>query len=125
MARVDQELPALAISPRHGQGYAGWRSSRLHAGEREVQFFVDGLPMRARQGECLAVALAACGAQVLRHSPGAGTARGMFCLMGSCQECLVHLDDAPVLACMESVVSGMRVTLDRFRQERSAHKEHD
>lgn len=125
MARADRKLSALAISPSHGESSAGWRSIRLHAQGLEVEFFVDGMPMRARQGECLAIALAAGGAQVLRHSPGAGTARGMFCLMGSCQECLVHLDDVPVLACMESVLPGMRVTLDRLRQDRSASKEHD
>lgn len=125
MARADQKLSASALSPNRSQGPAGWHSSRSHAQEPQVEFFVDGMPMRARQDECLAVALAAGGAQVLRHSPVAGTARGMFCLMGSCQECVVHLDDAPVLSCMERVRPGMRVTLDRLRRDRSAMQTQD
>ena len=73
---------------------------------------VDGKPVEACEGECLAVALAIAGYAVLRHSPVGGGARGMFCLMGSCQECLLHVDGRPVLACMEPVRPAMRVELD-------------
>ncbi len=81
---------------------------------------VDGRAIEACEGECLAVALAIAGYQVLRHSPVGGEARGMFCLMGSCQECLLHVDGGPVLACMEPVRAGMRVELDRLARGKPA-----
>lgn len=79
---------------------------------------VDGVAVLAYEGECLATALAVAGLTVLRHSPNEGGSRGVFCLMGSCQECLVHVDGAPVVACMEPVRAGMQVNLDRFARER-------
>lgn len=85
---------------------------------------VDNAWVEAPEGECLAVALAVAGLSVLRHSPMAGGPRGVFCLMGSCQECLVHVDGAPVLACMEPVRPGMRVMLDRLVREWPAASEH-
>jgi aerobic-type carbon monoxide dehydrogenase small subunit (CoxS/CutS family) len=86
---------------------------------------VDGVSIQARNGECLAIALAIAGVRVLRHSPAAGAPRGMFCLMGSCQECVVHVDEAPTLACIETVRPGMRVTLDRLSRERLAPERRD
>jgi aerobic-type carbon monoxide dehydrogenase small subunit (CoxS/CutS family) len=60
----------------------------------------------------LGVALALAGRLELRKSPKAGRPRGLFCLMGSCQECLVRVDGEPVLACLEPVRAGMKVELD-------------
>lgn len=94
----------------------GWRRVGTAAGA-DVTFTVDGAAVAGRAGESLVGALAVAGYAVLRHSPAGGSARGVFCLMGSCQECLVHVDGAPVLACMEAVRGGMRVALDRFARE--------
>jgi predicted molibdopterin-dependent oxidoreductase YjgC len=80
-----------------------------------VQIVVDGERLDAHAGESLAVALAAAGKLVIRHSPVAGGARGMFCLMGVCQECLVHVDGLPVTACTQPVREGIQVTLDIMR----------
>lgn len=95
---------------------SGWRRVGAGAGN-DVVFTVDGAAVAGRAGESLVGALAVAGYAVLRHSPAGGGARGMFCLMGSCQECLVQVDGAPVLACMEAVRDGMRVALDRFARE--------
>jgi D-hydroxyproline dehydrogenase subunit gamma len=84
-----------------------------------VRITVDGEPLEAYAGESLAVSLAAAGKLVIRHSPVAGSARGMFCLMGVCQECLVHVDGLPVTACTEPVQDGMQVALDGLRRARS------
>ena len=65
--------------------------------------------MSARPGENLATALFAAGTKTLRTSPRSGSPRGMFCLMGSCQECLVMVDEHRVLACRTTVADGMRV----------------
>ncbi len=94
-----------------------WRRDPHVARGPLVQILVDGLPLEAHDGEPLIVALGAAGCLAMRRSPKAGTPRGAFCLMGSCQECLVHVDGAPVEACMELVRSGMRVELDRLARD--------
>jgi len=74
-----------------------------------VEFAFDGKPVRAYAGESVACALFAAGIRTLRRSPGAATARGMFCLMGSCQECVVEADGRRVLACQEPVRAALDV----------------
>ncbi len=95
---------------------SGWR--RASPGGRAVHIRVDGRDISAIEGESLAAALAVAGITILRHSPVAEGPRGVFCLMGSCQECLVHADGAPELACMLPVRDGMDVKLDRLVRER-------
>ena len=74
-----------------------------------VTFEVDGEAIIAYAGETVAGALLAGGRRQLRRSPKLGGARGVFCLMGVCQECLVRIDGRRALACQESVRDGMRV----------------
>jgi predicted molibdopterin-dependent oxidoreductase YjgC len=74
-----------------------------------VEFLFDGKPVRAYAGESVACALFAAGIRTLRRSPRAASARGMFCLMGSCQECVVEADGRRVLACQEPVRAGLDV----------------
>jgi predicted molibdopterin-dependent oxidoreductase YjgC len=76
-----------------------------------VEITVDGRPVSAYPGESLAAALAAAGILGLRSSPRAGAARGMFCLMGVCQECAVEVDGRLVTSCTEPVAGGMAVRL--------------
>lgn len=87
---------------------------------RAVRIAVNGASVDACEGEPLAISLAAAGILVLRSSPIQGAPRAMFCLMGVCQECLVHVDGTPVEACLEPVRDGMNVTLDRLASERRA-----
>jgi predicted molibdopterin-dependent oxidoreductase YjgC len=82
---------------------------------------VDGQPIPARQGQTLAAALLAAGRRAWRWTPG-GAARGMFCGMGVCFDCLVTLDGVPdQRACMALVRPGMQVQLTR--QEAAAHED--
>ncbi|MCP1337803.1 (2Fe-2S)-binding protein [Futiania mangrovi] len=74
-----------------------------------VTFIVDGAEMEAPEGESLAVALFVNGRRTLRRSPRDANPRGMFCLMGSCQECVVTVDGRRVPSCMEPVRAGMVV----------------
>ncbi|AXL50457.1 (2Fe-2S)-binding protein [Paraburkholderia caffeinilytica] len=78
-------------------------------GAATVRFLFDGRPAWARQGESVAAALFASGTKTLRTSPRNGAPRGMFCLMGSCQECLVIVEGCRVLACRTTVTEGMHV----------------
>jgi D-hydroxyproline dehydrogenase subunit gamma len=75
-------------------------------------FSVNGVATPARPGQSLAAALLSAGIRVLRRSPRAGGARGAFCMMGICQECLVEVDGRAVQACMTRVAAGMAVVVD-------------
>jgi NADH dehydrogenase/NADH:ubiquinone oxidoreductase subunit G len=71
---------------------------------------VDGTPVACRSGESLAAALLAAGFLTFRSAPRSGAARGPFCGMGVCFECLVEVDGAPARqACLTPVQAGMRV----------------
>ena len=61
----------------------------------------------------MAAALTAAGVTALRRSRG-GEARGIFCGMGVCHECLVTVDGRPgQRACMTGVRDGMAVAIHR------------
>lgn len=83
-----------------------------------VQFLVDGCTIQAFAGESIAAALFAAGRRELRCSPRDGAPRGLFCLMGSCQECLVWVGTRKLLACQVPVVGGLEVETLPFREER-------
>jgi predicted molibdopterin-dependent oxidoreductase YjgC len=76
-----------------------------------VTLRVDGAPVTAFAGESVAAALAAAGILRLRFSPGRDDPRGMFCLMGVCQECVARIDGRVVVTCQEPVRDGMVVEL--------------
>lgn len=76
---------------------------------RPVSFRFNGQPVAAYEGESVACALAASGIRALRSSPRSGTPRGMFCLMGSCQECVVRIGGRLAPACQEPVRDGIEV----------------
>jgi D-hydroxyproline dehydrogenase subunit gamma len=77
-----------------------------------TELTVDGEPLRAPAGQSLAAALLAGGRTALRRSP-TGTPRGVYCGIGACQECRVHVEGRGVVrACVTPVAAGMRVTTD-------------
>ena len=86
-------------------------ASRLPGtGERPaVEFTFAGQRVVAREGDTVAMALWAAGDAVLRRSSRDGAARGVFCNMGICYECLVVVDGVTVRGCMTVVRPGMRV----------------
>jgi predicted molibdopterin-dependent oxidoreductase YjgC len=74
-----------------------------------IQLTFDGQQMAAFEGETVAAALTAAGVRVLRTTAG-GEARGVFCGMGTCYDCLMVIDGQPSRrACMEPVRDGMEV----------------
>jgi predicted molibdopterin-dependent oxidoreductase YjgC len=81
-----------------------------------VTIYVDGEAVASYAGETVGAALLAAGIAHLRSSPGTGQPRGLFCLMGVCQECVVRIDERTATACTEAVRDGMRVTLDRSKR---------
>lgn len=86
-----------------------WRASQFFRRGHPVEIEVDGEPVRAFEGETIAGALLASGRRILRHTPK-GSARGLFCGMGACFDCLVEVDGDPsVRSCITPVRHGMKV----------------
>jgi predicted molibdopterin-dependent oxidoreductase YjgC len=79
----------------------------------EVAFFFDGRRIVGHAGESIAAALLANGVRVLRASQRGAEARGAFCLMGLCQECVVEIDGHVTESCRATVVADLRVTSRR------------
>ena len=77
--------------------------------DASTTFTVDGQPVSAFAGESVAGALWAVGRRELRRSPRADLPRGMFCLMGSCQECLVWVGTRKLPSCQVPVSEGLAV----------------
>lgn len=68
----------------------------------------DGEALNAYAGETVAVALLAAGRRTLRRSPRQDAARGLFCAMGICFDCVMTIDgQTGVRACLTPVCDGM------------------
>jgi len=83
-----------------------------------LRFLADGCSVDAFEGESVAAALFAAGRRELRRSPRDGAPRGMFCLMGSCQECLVWVGSRKLPACQVPVTPGLEIETLDFREQR-------
>ncbi|HYF09201.1 MAG TPA: (2Fe-2S)-binding protein [Acetobacteraceae bacterium] len=78
----------------------------------------DGAPIPARRGEPLAAALLAAGITVLRETAVGGAARGPYCMMGACFDCLVEVEGRPnVQACLVPVRDGLHARPQRGARE--------
>lgn len=75
----------------------------------DLPVVIDGMPHFARAGDTVAAALLAAGIAVCRTTPVSGAARGPFCLMGVCFECMVEVDGVAVQGCMVRVAAGMHI----------------
>nr|WP_225525178.1 (2Fe-2S)-binding protein [Rhizobium leguminosarum] len=85
------------------------QSSRIRRKPR-VEFTFDDVPVSGHDGESLMVALMRSGHLHLRDAPEDGGARGAFCCMGLCQECVVRIDGTVVESCRYAVAQGLAVT---------------
>ena len=75
-----------------------------------VEFTFDGAAVSGRDGEPIAAALIVAGYRILRTMPRFGDARGGYCMIGRCTDCLVVVDGLPnVPACRTPVSAGLAV----------------
>jgi hypothetical protein len=75
-----------------------------------VAFSFDGQNIEGRAGEPIAVALLAAGVRIFRTMPRFGDARGGYCMVGRCADCMVIVDGVPgILACVTAVAAGLDV----------------
>ena len=83
-----------------------------------VSFVVDGHAVEAFEGESVAAALFAAGMRELRRSPRDRAPRGLFCMMGSCQECLVWVGARKLPSCQVAVAAALEIETLPYRDER-------
>jgi predicted molibdopterin-dependent oxidoreductase YjgC len=75
---------------------------------------IDGKPFTARDGDTVAATLLAAGLVACRTTPVSGSARGPFCMMGVCFDCLVVIDGrANQQGCMIPAAEGMKLELQQ------------
>ncbi|WP_160473834.1 (2Fe-2S)-binding protein [Cupriavidus sp. SW-Y-13] len=85
-------------------------ATAAQAAGRTVRVTVDGATLECRETDTVAAALFAANVAACRDTPVSGAARGPFCMMGVCYDCLVSIDGRPnQQACMTRVRDGMRV----------------
>ncbi len=76
---------------------------------KEISFQFDGVMINGYEGESIAAALLRAGITAIRNAPNTKTPRGMFCVMGVCQECVVSIDGKTREACRTTVSDGLIV----------------
>ncbi len=74
-----------------------------------LTFELEGEPVRAYEGEPVAIALHAAGVTTLGRSPKYHRPRGVFCLDGHCASCALRIDGRPSRrACATPARAGLR-----------------
>ncbi len=92
-------------------------------GAKAVTIHFEGVPVRARAGESVAGTLLAAGHLAFRETVVSGAARGPFCMMGACFDCLVEIDGRPARqACMVTVADGMQVRRQHGAADYAPHE---
>ena len=80
---------------------------------RRLTIDLDGAEVEAFEGETVAAILLALGEAATRRTVS-GQARGVFCGMGVCFDCLVVVDGVPnTRACMTWLRDGMAIELQQ------------
>ena len=80
----------------------------------EVEFKLNGKPVRCPEGITLAGAMYLLGRRVMRETAWQRAPRSIFCGMGLCFECLMYVDGRPnVRACQTLVRQGMEVEVQQ------------
>ncbi|WP_417462974.1 (2Fe-2S)-binding protein [Kordiimonas sp.] len=83
---------------------------RLFPVKNSVNFSFEGQLITAEAGESVAAALLAANVGSFRDTPVSESLRAPFCMMGTCFDCLVTIDDLPNRqACLTEVQEGMVV----------------
>jgi predicted molibdopterin-dependent oxidoreductase YjgC len=83
---------------------------RREGGGLSGRFSFEGQVVEFADGDSVAAALLAHGVAVFRETAESGAARGPFCLMGVCFDCLVEIDGVGSRqACLVAAAQGMVV----------------
>ena len=79
-----------------------------------VEITVDGVKIKALEGEPIAAALLGAGKDKLRATPRYNKPRGVFCAIGRCTDCVMIVDGVPgVRTCVTPVKEKMIIETQR------------
>ena len=85
------------------------REKNIYNRGKLVKIYFNDEALLAYEGENLASALYSLNKKILTYSPKLKMPRGIFCLIGSCQECLVVINGRKTLACLTYVKENMSI----------------
>ncbi len=93
---------------------------------REITIYLGEKPIQAFEGDTIAAALWAAGERVSRYSPKKHQARGLFCAIGYCSDCLMVVDGVPnTRTCVKLVEDGMKVEIQQGNGDWSRYYEQE
>lgn len=76
---------------------------------KSVKIYFNDEELIAYEGENLAAALYSSNKRILRYSSKLKMPRGIYCLIGSCQECILLINGKKALACLTRVTENMTI----------------
>lgn len=81
---------------------------------KPITIYLNGEPIQAYENDMVASALWAAGKRVSRYSPKKCKARGIFCAIGHCSDCLMVVDGVPnTRTCITPVADGMKIEVQQ------------
>lgn len=81
-------------------------------GAKYITIYFEGKPIEAKEGEPVAVSLAAAGIKALRYTQHRNEPRGIYCAQGKCSDCMMIVNGRPnVRTCVTPAEDGMRVEI--------------
>ena len=93
-------------------------AKRLNSGIRrgeQIEFYLDGQPLKAFKGETIAAALMASGHMVARTIDSQPL--GVYCNIGVCHSCLMTVNGVKsVRTCRAQVTEGCKVEAQHFER---------
>lgn len=90
--------------------YDDGRINKHDERKNTIQFFLDGKPVQAFEGETVATAIFASGKRDLRISANLSEKRSVYCGVGVCYECVMTINNVPnTRSCRTLVKENMDV----------------
>ena len=82
--------------------------------KKEITFTFEGKPLVGREGDMIAYALYERGIQILSFSPKSNRPRGLYCGIGNCGSCKMHVDGIDhVVTCMTELKGNMDIRIQK------------
>lgn len=86
----------------------------------EVTVILDGVPVRVEKGQMIAAALLEKGIRVNRYTRKNHAARGIFCGIGQCTDCVMVVNgQRNVRTCITPVEEGMIIETQNRTEEQT------
>ena len=82
-----------------------------NSNRHKVTVTINGVSVKVPAGETVAATVLVHGERACRTTAVSGSARGPYCMMGVCHDCLVQIDGVPNRqGCRVIVADGMEIT---------------